>query len=123
MVDDSEKPEIDDKSVFDKEEALSIIQDDEEFLKELAEMFLEDCHSQLSKIEEAVVTGNSNGLRESAHKLKGSVGNFGKNTVFKTVFELENMGNEGKMGDVENTFNVLVKEMEYLVKALKEYIG
>ncbi len=114
---------IESKSIFDVNEALTIIQDDEEFLKELAAIFLDDYHSQIAKIEKAVITSDSRGLAESVHKLKGSVANFGKNRVFEIVSKLENIGKRGKMGNVEHTFHLLVKELESLVKVLREYIN
>jgi HPt (histidine-containing phosphotransfer) domain-containing protein len=118
----SEEDAREDKTVFDKDEALRIIDDDEEYLRELAEMFINDFPEQKSKIKEAVNSHNSEALRKSAHKLKGAVANFGKKAVFKTALELEMMGKENRLDDVEKIYGVLVREAERLVNALRRFI-
>ncbi len=112
----------DDKDVFDKDEALEIIQDDEEFLKELAEMFIIDFPEQMSKIKEAVDSHNSEALGKSAHKLKGAVVNFGKRAAFETALKLEMMGKENRLDGTKDIYDILVKDAEQLVNALKEYV-
>lgn len=108
--------------VFDKDEALGIIGDEEEFLKELAEMFLDDFPEQISKIKEAINSHDSKALEKSAHKLKGAVANFGKNTVFKAALSLEMIGRENRWDDVEETYGALTREAERLVCTLKEFV-
>jgi HPt (histidine-containing phosphotransfer) domain-containing protein len=112
----------DDNDAFDKDEALEIIQDDEEFLKELVEMFITDLPEQISRIKGAVDGRDSEALRKSAHDLKGAVANFGKRAVFKTALELEMMGKENKLDDAEKTYSALVKNIEHLEKALRVFI-
>lgn len=111
-----------DETVFDKDEALEINGNEEEFLKELAEMFLDDFPEQISKIKEAINSHDSKALEKSAHKLKGAVANFGKNTVFKAALSLEMIGRENRWDDVEETYGALTREAERLVCTLKEFV-
>lgn len=110
------------ETVFDKNEALEINANEEEFLKELAEMFLDDFPEQISKIKEAINSHDSKALEKSAHKLKGAVANFGKNTVFKAALSLEMIGRENRWDDVEETYGALTREAERLVCTLKEFV-
>lgn len=118
----SEEKVQDDNTVFDKDEALEIIEDDEEFLKELAEIFINDAPEQMSEIKEAVYSQNSKDLTSSAHKLKGAVAYFGEKAAFKAAWKLEIMGRENRLDDVEQTYEVLVREVGRLVNALKEFV-
>ncbi|OQY99118.1 MAG: hypothetical protein B6D35_10160 [Candidatus Brocadia sp. UTAMX2] len=110
-----------DETVFDKNEALEINGNEEEFLKELAEMFIDDFPEQISLIKKAVNSRDSNALEKSAHKLKGAVANFGKNMVYRAVLNLEAMGRENRWDDVEETYGALTREAERLMHALKKF--
>lgn len=110
------------KTVFDKDEALKIIDNDNEFLKELVEIIINDVPEHMSEIEEAVNCRNSEALVESAHKLKGAVANFGKNATTDTAFKLETMGRENNLDGVEEVYDTLVKDVENLMNALKEFV-
>lgn len=107
-------------TIFNKEEILEKLGDDEEFLKELAEIFIESYPEQMSNIEEAINNNDNNLLFEAAHTLKGAISNFGKNTAYEMAFKLETIGKEGKMDEAEKNHRVLVKEIEQLVNALKD---
>ncbi len=107
-----------DKIVFDKSDALKMLEDDEEFLKELAEIFINDAPEQMSEIKEAVISRNNEALEKSAHKLKGAVANFGRNTTTDTAFKLERMAKENKLDGAEEVYGSLVKDIENLMNAL-----
>ncbi len=111
-----------DKTVFGKDEALKMFEGDEEFLKELVEIFINDAPEHMSEIEEAVDSRNSEALEKSAHKLKGAVANFGKNATTDTAFKLETMGKENNMDGVKEAYDTLVKDVENLMNALKEFV-
>ncbi len=113
---------MDDNLVFDKDEILKRFDGDEEFLTELVEIFINDIPEQLSRIKEAVDNRNSNDLEKSAHKLKGAVANFVENAVFETALQLEMMGRENRLDGAEEAYGTLMKEVEYLVNALKEFV-
>ncbi len=113
---------MDNRTVFDKEKALEIAYGDEDFLRELVEMFINKSPEYMSGIKEAIDSRNNETLIKSAHKLKGAVANFGEKAVFKTALELEMMGKENRLDDVEKIYGVLVREAERLVNALRKFI-
>ncbi len=111
-----------DKSVFDKDEALKMFEGDEEFLKELVEIFINDAPEHMSEIREAIDSRNSKALEKSAHKLKGAVANFWRNATTDTAFKLETMGRENNLDGVEEVYDALVKDVELLMNALEEFV-
>ncbi len=111
-----------DKTVFDKDAALKMCEGEEEFLKELAEIIINDAPEHMSEIEEAVNCRNSEALVKSAHKLKGAAANFGKNSTTDTAFKLETMGKENNLYGVEEVYDTLVKDVERLMNALQEFV-
>ncbi len=110
------------KTFFDKGEALKMFEDDEEFLKELAEMFINDAPEQMSEIKEAVDSRDSKALERSAHKLKGAAANFGKNATTDTAFRLETVGEKNNLDGAEEVYETLVKDVERLMNALNEFV-
>ncbi len=114
--------QMEDNIAFDKDEILKRFDGDEGFLTELVEIFINDIPEQLSRIKEAVDNRNSKDLEKSTHKLKGAVANFVENAVFETALKLEMMGRENRLDGAEEAYGTLVKEVECLVNALKEFV-
>ena len=110
---------MEDEIVFDKDKALNIIGGDEEFLREIVEIFLIDVPQQVSEIENAVNSRNGEALEKLSHKLKGAVSNFGENATFKTALKLETIGKENMLDDVDEIYGTLVNDLESLVNAFK----
>ncbi len=113
---------MEDNKTFDKDEILKRFDGEKDFLAELVEIFVNDVPEQLSKIKEDVNNRNGNGLEKSAHKLKGAIANFEEKAAFETALQLEMMGKKNKLDGVEEAYDTLVKEIEYLVDALKETV-
>ena len=92
---------------FDLEGALERTGGDEEILKEIAELFLEDGPDLLMQIREAIDAKDAGALQKAAHTLKGSVANFGAEEAVETAFRLETMGREDQLSDVEAVYRSL----------------
>lgn len=117
-----EKTEGSDEIVFDKAEALDRAADDEEFLKELINVFIEESPAHMSGIKKAVDSADSEALRKSAHKLAGALSGISANAACKTAKKMELMGKESKMDKIKETYDRLVKAMERLEQVLKEVL-
>jgi HPt (histidine-containing phosphotransfer) domain-containing protein len=86
---------------LDREVALLRVGGDEELLKEIADIFIEDYPKVLSEIRAAIDGGDAKRLEVSAHTLKGSVANFGARIIVESAARLEQMGRAGKTdGDI-----------------------
>jgi signal transduction histidine kinase/DNA-binding response OmpR family regulator len=98
-----EEPRIESKppqpDICDVPTLLSRFEEDEELLKELAGLFLDDAPRLVAKIEKAIVDRDFKALETAAHTLKGSVDNFCAHRVYQAAFNLEKMG---RAADEEN---------------------
>lgn len=112
---------MDDDTVFDKEKALEGAGGDESLLKELVDMFLREHSGHISSLKEAVDNRNSEALQKSAHKFKGAVVNFGAGAAFAITLKLEKMGRGKILDGVEETYSLLVKEIDRLASELSKY--
>jgi len=87
--------------------ALSRVGGDEELLKEIAQIFLDECPDALSAIRMAAETGDAAKLERAAHSLKGSIGNFGAKAAYDAAYRLETMGRSGELGNTSDALRDL----------------
>ena len=82
----------DDILVLDRALALSRVGGDEDLLREIAVLFLDDYPNLVQKIQDALVRNDAQGLERASHSLKGSVANFGAEAAYQAALELEKIG-------------------------------
>jgi len=78
--------------VLDLARALEAVEGDEELLRELAELFLEDFPRMVEEIRAAAADRDAAGLHRAAHTLKGSVAVLGAPAVGEIAYALECAG-------------------------------
>lgn len=112
-------------AVLDRAIALSRVGGDAELLQEMAQLFLEECPSQLESVRAAVRARDAKALERSAHSLKGSVGNFGAAAAHQAALTLEMLGRRGELEHIEpalqkleSAFRQLQPEMENLAHSV-----
>jgi two-component system, sensor histidine kinase and response regulator len=93
---------------------------DRKLLGELVALFLADAPKLLTRVERAIAKGDAVRLKEAAHALKGSVGNFDPGTAFEAVRKLEMLGREKKLDEARPAFVVAKAEVTRLMRALKK---
>ncbi len=103
---------------FDLAVALERVGGDEELLKEIADLFVEDAPQLLEAIRVAVEAGDGSALHRAAHSLKGSVANFGAEEAVKAAFQLEQMGKNNQLDGAVDVFSLLKREIEAVSDAL-----
>jgi len=79
-------------SEFDMHELLQRTGGDRELLMEIAGLFLDDLPNMVEAIRSAVESGDASSLERSAHRLKGSIGNFGQGAAHRLAAHLEGCG-------------------------------
>jgi HPt (histidine-containing phosphotransfer) domain-containing protein len=109
---------LNDSEVLDRGALLARLGGDEDFLREIADLFLEDCPKLLADIHSAVSTGDAGALEHAAHTLKGSVSNFGAEAARQAAFRLENLGRAGDLKPAGEAYSSLVQEIERFTDAL-----
>ncbi|MFA5137769.1 MAG: ATP-binding protein [Elusimicrobiota bacterium] len=103
---------------FDLSAALERVSGDRKLLRELAAILREDCPKLLADVESAVKRQNAGAVAESAHALKGAVGNFGPSAAFDAALELESLGRKRKLAGAKQALERLLKEVDALLTAL-----
>ena len=106
--------------LFDYAVALERIGGDADLLKELIQIFLEDAPGQMAGIRTAISRGDADGLRRTAHTLKGAVSNFAAESTREAAFALEEMGKKGRIGEAEAACRTLESRMSRLRQVLNE---
>ena len=109
--------------VFDIAKALKIVGGDRAFLKELADLFLENLPGYVAKIREAISIEDSGALESAAHELKGSVGNFAAKRAHNAAYQLEVAGRERTLEDTGQRLTELVEELSSLECTIKSALS
>jgi two-component system sensor histidine kinase/response regulator len=105
---------------LDRQVALSRVGGDEELLKEIAVLFLEDYPKSLVDLHTALTHGDSKALERAAHSLKGSVANFGASAAFEAARSLEALGRSQQIAEAEPVIATLENALAALSVELEK---
>jgi two-component system, sensor histidine kinase and response regulator len=100
--------------VLDRALALSRVGGDEELLREIAELFLDDYPNLLGQIHQAVESRDPQGLERASHSLKGSVANFGAEPAYQAALELERLARSRNLAGVGAALQKLESDLAEL---------
>lgn len=100
--------------------ALERLGGDEELLREVARLFLDEYPVLLAEIRESVSLRDADGLQRAAHSLKGSVSNFGADAAYNAAFVLEMMGRTRDLAEADRGLAELDEALQYIHPALLE---
>jgi len=107
-------------AVLDRSIALSRVGGDEELLREMAGLFLEEYPSALAEVRKAVAARNPKAVERAAHSLKGAVGNFGAEAAYRAAFELELLGRGGDLSKVDLHYSKLEGALRDLLPHMEQ---
>src|SRR4051794_800602 len=102
------------RPVLDRQLALSRVGGDEELLREIAAIFLEEYPKGLAEIRGAIASAGGKQLESAAHAMKGSVSNFGARPAVEAAAQLEQMGRSQSMQDCGDTLSSLEEALSAL---------
>jgi signal transduction histidine kinase/CheY-like chemotaxis protein len=111
------------QACLDWEGALRNLEGDEEFLQELAEMFLKQSPELLAAVEDAVSRGSADDLRHAAHALKGSSLVIGGQATAASALVLEHLGRKDDMVEAAPALRGLQGNLAELKVALITALG
>lgn len=92
----------------------------DEFLAELIDAFVKTAPPLFDQLHAAVIAQNRRGIERLAHRLKGSAGHFGAQTLIRQLEELEQRAHSGDLADSEAIFNSAIAEFGRVTSSLKE---
>jgi two-component system sensor histidine kinase/response regulator len=106
------------RTIIDRSEALERVGGDVELLRELIEVFLQDCPRMMEEASEAMQAGDVAKLKRAAHSLKGSVGILGARAAFEAALRLETLTRQGDLSQAEAAWRELCQTVEQLCSFL-----
>ena len=77
---------------FDLAQAMDRVGGDQDLLREIAALFLEDGPRMMGEVEQACRNGDATALASAAHGLKGCVATFGAKPAYEAALALETAG-------------------------------
>jgi len=113
----------DTQEVLDESAFLARFEGEPELLRDVVNLFLDDCPKLLDGIRGALERGDAQGLERAAHKLKGTVANFSARASYDAALRLEVMGREGHLEQAPESLGRLESALEELSPALLRLSG
>ena len=110
------------EEVVDWPAVLVRVGQDMELLQEVVAMFLVEAPQQMSEIRAAVEHADPDGLRRSAHALRGLVANFEARSAVEIASRLETMGRERDLTHAHGEWVRLDEEMGRVQSALSRLL-
>ncbi len=110
-----EKPAVE---VLDEALLMSRVDNDPQLLRDLVDLFLEECPRLVDEIRVALDRKDAKTLQRGAHSLKGSTANLAAKMTSEAAFKLERLAQAGDLGDAESVLQELERQLVRLKPAL-----
>ena len=107
--------------IFDPDEILEQIGGDKELLVDIINIFIETYPEDLKSLHEAIVESDPETIRKNAHRMKGSISNFGKYKAFEYAKSIEERAREGDISEITEMYDELVGHLNSLEREVKSY--
>jgi HPt (histidine-containing phosphotransfer) domain-containing protein len=111
------------QEILDESAFLARFDGEPELLRDVVNLFLDDCPKLLDGIRGAVERGDAGGLERAAHKLKGTVANFSARASYEAALRLEVMGREGHLEQARESLGRLESALDELSPTLLRLSG
>lgn len=107
-------------AVFNRSLALDRVGGDEDLLREVAQLFLQEYPSLMGQIEDAVARADAGRVMETAHTMKGSLATLGAEAGTQIAFQLESMGRHRTLSGSHETCQALADQLTELKSELQK---
>jgi two-component system, sensor histidine kinase and response regulator len=105
----------------DRAAALEVVGGDVDLLRELVDLFLEDCPRLIGDLRAAIEASDATAVKRAAHTLKGALQNFGAADVAGTAQQLETMGRANDLAGAAPLSVTLERRLAALAPALRAW--
>jgi len=109
--------------VLDLGEALERVGGDEDLLKEIGALFLQEYPPAISALRAAVADRDPKRIEHKAHSLKGSVSTFGSGVAFEATLQLELQGRSGDLTEIDSSLERAELSLTRLCNELRKFIS
>ncbi|HDH05022.1 MAG TPA: response regulator [Nitrospirae bacterium] len=106
--------------VIYRAETLERLGGDEELLKELYEVFIDDAPRQMEILKKAIDTNDTVLTERQAHSLKSATANIGANSMSDKAFKIELTARDRNLNNAHMLYEKLEHELKKVLKALTE---
>jgi two-component system, sensor histidine kinase and response regulator len=104
--------------ILDTAALLAAVDGDENLMRELVEIFIQECPRLMSEVERAVLRRDAEALAFAAHSLKGSLASLAAGSAAACARGLEEIGRSGRLSAVEHAHAELKRETAKLLETL-----
>jgi len=102
------------------EAALDYVGGDDVLLRQLLAVFLEECPRWHAELDHYLAAGNTDGIRRTAHKLKGALLNLGAAEAGAAALRIEALCRTGTLDGVETMVATLRSELDRVLPAVRQ---
>jgi two-component system, sensor histidine kinase and response regulator len=95
---------------------------DLDLLRLVAGTFLESTPPLLDDMRQGISAGDAGSVSRIAHRLRGSLANFGADEAVEVAFRLEQMGSEGDLAGADAAYATLIQGYETLRSGLERLL-
>lgn len=106
---------------FDSDEALSNVGGDLDTFRSMVPLFTQECSEMLRLIESGIANEDGSLIQRGAHTIKGAAAVFGASAVAQAALELEMIGKESRLDEVDPQLNLLRSLLDSLDEELCEF--
>jgi HPt (histidine-containing phosphotransfer) domain-containing protein len=107
--------------IFDPDEVLEQIGGDKDLLVDIINIFIDTYPEDLKTLQESIEEGDTETIRKNAHRMKGSVSNFGKYRAFESAKSIEDLAKEGNLSKMPEMYNELATNLTDLENEVIKY--
>jgi HPt (histidine-containing phosphotransfer) domain-containing protein len=97
--------------------------DNDEFLREIAGIFLEDTPQRIVELDQSAVAGDTARFTRAAHSIKGSSANLGASSLRAVAEKLEHQARNQGLADVAGLVEQVKAEFARTQVALQSLLG
>ena len=116
------EPATPDLKTFNKSEALALMDGEEDLLREIVELFFDNCPKWLEDLEKSVQQSDAFLVENTAHKLKGSLRNIAAERAGMIALDLEKIGKSKNLTRAQEIYTLLVEEITSLNTVLESFM-
>ena len=111
------------EAMLDRAEVLRHVGGDEELLREMVQVFLDECPRLVADVREGITRGDGVKLKRSAHKLRGALSIFGVPETCAAVEQLETLGRAADLANAQPILAAVEAHINQLLPALPGLIS
>jgi HPt (histidine-containing phosphotransfer) domain-containing protein len=107
---------------MDVEQALQRLGNDDDLLRDIIQIYLEDAPGMVKKIHAAIEENDANSLQRAAHSLKGLASTLSAHEVVDVAYRLEHIAATRNLVDAAKTAAEAEQRVDELSRAVKQYL-